>query len=242
MRELERKLVCRRACGFTLIEVLIASVIGLFIAVVMLGSLKAVSVSAEKVEKNIDVASEVRFAARMVAADLANLYRGRRQTDNKFVGTVEGSESGGLCGLTFYTVSRAKARGDQPEGDVYEVEYRLVQKDDKKTLTRRLWPNPDKTVSAESAPRGILTTAADDIDIFDVRYFDGKQWLTEWPQDSNSIPEIVEVTIAAKMPNQRDMAMESFIVNFVRCKGKVTGAFDQEQDESSENESGNGQG
>ncbi len=231
MKVLAEKFVRSKPRGFTLIEMIIASVIGLFIAVVILGSLKAISASAEKVEQNIDVASDVRFAAKMIAADLGNLYRDRNPAYGKFVGMVGASELGGLSSMTFYAVSHVKARAEQPENDVYEVEYRLLNNENKKILTRRIWPNPDK-VNADSATHGVLTTIADDINTFDIRYFDGKQWATEWPEDFNSIPELAEVTIAVRLPNRRDMAVESLLVNFVRCKGKNTGAFEEEEQQS----------
>ena len=113
--------------GFTLIEILVASIIGVFVAVVAVGTLKAVSVNSERVCKNINKAAEIRFASKRIAADLVNLYRDRDLRNTKFVGTIQDPKRGGGSWLTFYTISRVKARASQPEGDVYEVEYYLVK-------------------------------------------------------------------------------------------------------------------
>ncbi len=214
--------------GFTLVEVMIASVIGAFVALVAVGTLKAISVSAEMVESNINTAAEVRFSTRMISTDLLNLYRDRDLRNTKFVGTVEETEYGQTGCLTFYTVGRTKARFGQPEGDVYEVEYYLMKNDEELLLMRRLWPNPDE----EAQPGGILSVIAENIDVFEVRYFDGQDWQTEWPEEMRSVPELVEVTIVARQPGRTDVVVETFIVNFAGSSGAATEALegsDQEE-------------
>jgi len=199
--------------GFTLVEVLVASTIGAFIALVAVGALRAITASAEMVDRNISTAAEVRFASNMIAKDLINLYRDPNQLSRKFIGIVEDSGQGNLSYLVFYTLSRAKARIDQPEGDIYEVEYYLVKDEEKSVLMRRFWPNPDKE---ETEPRGILTVLAENIDVFEVRYFDGEDWYYEWPEEMQNLPLLVEVNIVAKQLEQGKPTMESFFVNFAR--------------------------
>ena len=74
--------------GFTLVEVLAASVIGAFIALVAVGTLKAISASAQVVDNNVDTASEVRFASNMIARDLINLYHDNNSRNTKLIGTA----------------------------------------------------------------------------------------------------------------------------------------------------------
>lgn len=218
-----------RGAGFTLVEVLVASTIGTFIALVAVSTLKAISASAEIVNNSTEVAAEVRFASDMIAGDLANLYRDGNIADTKLVGTTEESEPGGVSSLTFYTVGRVKARIDQAEGDVYEVEYVLVKDEDKLVLLRRLWPNPNK----DAEPGGILTVIAEDIEVFEFRFFDGEEWASEWPEEMRSLPGLVEVIIAAKQIGRAEPAMESFIANFARLQRTQAGTFEGgEQEES----------
>jgi len=215
------------------VEVLVASVIGAFIALVAVGTLKAVSAGAEMVDNNIDTASKVRFASDMIARDLINLYRDKNLRNTKLLGTVEESDGSIVSGLTLYTVGRTKARTNQPEGDVYEVEYFLLanEQTDKFSLMRRLWPNPDE----DTEPGGILSVISDDIDVFQVSYFDGEQWYSEWSQEMKSVPELVEVTIGARQQGREDVTVESFVVNFVRSMGAATLSFeDIEPEEESE--------
>jgi len=217
-----------RRCGFTLAEVLVASTISGFIAIVAVGAMNAVSRTAQTVNRVSEVNAEIRFAARMLARDLANLYRDSDPENVKLIGASQGAETGGPPFLTFYTVGRAKARGDQPEGDVYEVEYFLGTRQEEKTATdkaairetaeestvlfRRLWPNPDK----DRPPGGVLTPIAENIAVFYIRFYDGKDWGGEWTEEMRSLPQLIEVTLATAPPEKGDPVLETFTISFPR--------------------------
>ncbi len=218
-----------RKSGFTLVEMIVASMIGTFVALVAVGTLKVISDSAEVIEHSSETAAEVRFASKMLSTDLINLYRDENSKDSTLIGLVEETEWGGASRLIFHTVGRAKARARQPEGDIYEVEYYLLNEEDKSVLFRRLWPNPDR----ESEPGGLLTVIAENIDIFEVRFFDGQQWYLEWPEQMRTFPERVEVSIAAQLLNRRDMLEERFMVNLGRPTGGDKGSLEDVASEES---------
>jgi len=201
--------------GFTLVEVLVASTIGVFIAMVAVGALRAIIASAEMVDSNINAAAEVRFAANMISRDLQNLFNDDDIESTKFIGTVESLEEDNYTSyLIFYTLGRTKARIGQPEGDLYEVEYYLMQEGETSSLMRRLWPNP----SEELEPGGILTVIAEDIALFEVQYFDGEEWSEEWPEEMQALPELVSISIVAKQPDRSNPPSESIIVNLARSE------------------------
>jgi len=220
--------------GFTLTEVLIASTISAFIAISAVGALKALTDSSQVVNRATEMVGDIRFAARMMATDLGNLYRDPDPKSMKFVGASQESSVGGPPILTFYAVGSTKARAGQPEGDIYEIEYFLARNDkslpapgeqepedetEKFVLFRRVWPNPDK----ERNPGGILTPIAENIDQMEMRFFDGKQWAPQWPEELQSIPELVEVTLAT-VPRDRGMpVIEKFTVNFPRFAARGAG-------------------
>ena len=212
-----------------MVEVMVAVTIGGFIMLVAVGTLKAITSSAEMVDSNISAAAEVRFASNMLSRDLVNFYRSENIENTKLIGIVEDSGQVNTSYLVFYTVSRAKARTDQPEGDIYEVEYYLMKDEDKSLLMRRFWPNPNE----EDEPGGILSVIAEDIDVFQVRYFDGEEWSEEWPEEMDVLPQLIEVNIVATPPSRGTPVMESFIANFTRS---VVGAV--ETSESGEQEQG----
>jgi len=184
-----------RRTGFTLVEVLVASTIGSFIALVAVGSLRVIIGGSEAVEDNINSAAEVRFAANMIAKDLTNFYRDEDYSNTRFIGTVEDLDDGTSTSyIVFYTLGRTKARVDQPEGDIYEVEYYLTKDEEESALMRRLWPNPHE----ELEPGGILTVIAENIEVFNIQYFDGEEWADEWPEEIQSLPQLAEITMVAK--------------------------------------------
>ncbi len=226
--------------GFTLAEVLVASTISGFIAIVAVGAMNAISGTAQTVNQVSEVNSEVRFAARMIAQDLANLYRDTNPDSVKFIGVSQASETGAPPSLSLYTVGRAKARADRPEGDVYEVEYFLGSREEQeqgltstgseendKVLFRRLWPNPDKDREA----RGVLTPIAENIGIFYLRFFDGQEWQGEWTEEMKTLPKLVEVTLGTT-PEKGDPVLETFTTAFPRMAEMSAGS--SQQDESSE--------
>ena len=201
-------------------EVLVASTIGSFIALVAVGSLRVIIGGSEAVEDNINSAAEVRFATNMIAKDLINFYRDEEYSNTRFIGTIEDMDDGTSTSyIVFYTLGRTKARVDQPEGDIYEVEYYLTKDEEESALMRRLWPNPHE----ELEPGGILTVIAENIEVFDIQYFDGEEWADEWPEEMEVLPELIEVNIVAKLPDKGMPTMESFIINFTRSSA---GALD----------------
>ena len=195
-----------------MVEVMVASTIGAFISLVAVGTLKAVIASNELVDKNINTASEVRFASNLIARDLLNINRDQDIENTKLIRTIEDLSDYSTSVLTFYSINRAKARAYEPEGDIYEVEYYLVKNEESSSLMRRLWPNPNE----EFEPGGILTTIAENIDLFEVRYFDGEEWYAEWLEDMETMPHMIEVNIVAKPQERGIPIIESFIVNLTR--------------------------
>jgi type II secretion system protein J len=198
--------------GFTLVEVIAACMIGAFVALVAVGTLRAVTAGREKINTHIATVSELRFAASLIRQDLANLYRDSDPRNCRLVSTLQSTGLDSVNHLIFYAVSRTKARAGQPEGDVYEVEYYLSRQEEKSLLMRRFWPYPDKDVQ----PGGVLTAIAENIELFNTRYLAEGQWYDQWPEEKQSLPEMVEVTLAAVPPGQEKALTSSFILNFPR--------------------------
>jgi general secretion pathway protein J len=211
--------------GFTLVEVMVASTIGAFVALVAVGTLRTVMTSNEIVDGYVNTAAELRFASNIIKRDLTNIYRDENVENTKLIGTTEDLGEYDTSYLVFYTLNRTKARSYEPEGDLYEVEYYLVQKEGTSSLMRRLWPNPND----EYEPGGILTAIAENIEYFEVRYFDGEEWYSEWSEDMQTLPHLVEVNIVTKPPSRGSSLMESFIVNLTRSVTTSTEAPETDQ-------------
>ena len=59
----------------------------------------------------------------------------------------------------------------------------------------------------------------EDIELFEITYFDGEEWATEWPEEMESLPHLIEITLAARQKGSVVPLVESLTVNFVRAQG-----------------------
>lgn len=207
----------RQQRAFTFVEVTAALAIGAFVTLVAMGAMKSISVGAHTVRTHSEMAAEMRFVADLLQADLDNLYRDRKAENRKLTGGLQPIRDSEQATLCFYTVSRHKARSLHPESDVYEVEYAIMESEDKSLFTRRVWPNPDK----ENEPGGLLTVLSDRIIAFQVRFYDGSEWLQEWPEEVEELPELVEVNLVGKVAENKPPVIRSLLVNLVQGSGEM---------------------
>ncbi len=200
--------------GFTLLEILLATIIGTFIAVTSVAALKTVVSGRDRINDYTAISAELRFAAELIRKDFANFYRDRSIQNVKLIGSSQTSAAYPSSRIIFDTVNRVKARPSMPEGDVFEVEYYLRYDADQQKilLLRRLWPNPNEL----NIPLGVATIIAENIILFDVRYYDGLQWTTDWPEELETLPALILVNLAAKSPQRNTVYRHDFLVNFSR--------------------------
>ncbi len=212
--------------GFTLLEVMVASVIGAFIAMVSVGALRAVTAGQEMVNTNIAAADELRYAVELIRSDLANVYRDGSAEAMKFVGTFADTDDNMMTSLTMRIVSIANTRRSQPEGDIHEVQYYLMAEEGKSALMRRLYPVVGTEVE-EELPGGVLTAIAENIVGFELMYFDGEEWVPEWPAEQNRLPQMVEIVLATaeeKQGRQGSLVARKILATFPRLPQQAQGA------------------
>ncbi len=186
--------VMNRKSGFTLVEVVIASIVGSFIALVAVSALRAVTSSRTLVANNLAAADEIRYATQLIRQDLANVYRDSEGSAIKFVGTNAETDEDMKTSLTMRIVSTTNTRLSEVEGDLHDVEYFIMEEEDKSVLMRRFCPVVG-TEEEDELPGGVLTAIAENIVGFEMRYFDGEEWLPEWLAEQNMFPEMVEITL-----------------------------------------------
>ena len=231
----------RHSSGFTLVEVLAAAMIGAFVAAVAISSLRTVAAARQRVDINIASADEMRFAAALIQNDLANIYRDKDTNFMKIVGSIGDDEDVPATTLTMNIVSPVKARPDGIEGDFYEVEY-FINKDEEKSLfMRRLCPLVGVETD-DQKPSGMLTTISENITEFIVMYHDGNEWVDQWPEESPSLPSMVQVTlIGLKNPDSEksEFVTRNFIADFPRTGQTEDTSQEDDEEDSSENNNEN---
>lgn len=203
-----------RTKAFTLVELLVATVIATLVAVTAVGALQTITASREKVSQYLTAMEELRFAADMIRNDLMNLYRDRDRKAMKFIGDFPDGNSNLGSDLMFYAVNSAPVRPGQPEGDVSEVEYFIKADEEQSILIRRL----DPYFYEKDTTGGVLAPIAENIVAFDVRYYDLETdtWEIQWDEEQKNLPTVIEVTLTAEIPEQKKIITNSFMVCFPR--------------------------
>jgi prepilin-type N-terminal cleavage/methylation domain-containing protein len=153
---------CNR--GFTLVEVLAASVITAFIILVAVNGLVNAMSSRSRLDEAARAADELRYAADSIQQDLRRVYRDG--TELLFEGLLAQTPSGVLPRLRFRAVRYEKARAAEPEGDLYEVEYFLMPNQDSLSLARRVCPIVGMEMLPAETAGGILTKLNETITYF----------------------------------------------------------------------------
>jgi type II secretion system protein J len=207
-----------RRRGFTFVEVTAAIVIGSFVTLVAVGALKSISDGNRTVRAHSEMAAEMRFVTDRVRSDLENLYREKQANLMKLEGGVQMLGDAEQGSLIFYTLLHEKARALEPEGEVYEVEYGLMEGEDKTIFTRRVWPNPDE----EADPGGVLTILSDRIVDFRVRFLTEQEWVDQWStEESRMLPDLIEVQIVGQLDEQHKPVVSNFMINYAHGGGEM---------------------
>jgi prepilin-type N-terminal cleavage/methylation domain-containing protein len=204
--------------GFTLVEVLAASVITAFIALVAVGGLVSVTAARGQIDEVTIVNDELRFVADSLRRDLSGFYRDGNSM--LFEGMMQETDSGLFPRMRFRAICNGKARPDHPEGDLYEVEYFLADDDQGNLwIARRQCPIVGNEETPEETAGGVMTRLAEQLSFFQLRYFDGEQWLQDWPMELEEVPMLIEISLGAIVKEKNDrteLYAKQVFINFPR--------------------------
>jgi general secretion pathway protein J len=185
----------RRQRGFTLIEVLVASVILTVMGVMAYRGVTEARVAVGNAESHLDRLREVQRAMQVVVTDFRTLTR--RPVREPIGDGFRASLLRDPNGITLAELSRAgwPNGAGTPRGTDQRVLYRL----DQGALVREHWTVMDPTLATPPVKRELLTG----VERVDIRYLTtGREWIAEWPQFNSTQdfalyarPIAVEVTI-----------------------------------------------
>jgi general secretion pathway protein J len=184
-----------RQRGFTLLEILVATVIMVIMAVLAYRTVGEARVEVEMAESHLDRLREVQRAIHLLASDFRTIaprpvretigdgYRAALMRDPNSAALIEFSRAGWPNGA------------GMPRGTVQRVSYRLEER----KLIREHWNVTDATLASPPVTRELLQ----EVESVTVRYMNnGREWVAEWPPvgspaelGSRMRPLAVEVTI-----------------------------------------------
>jgi general secretion pathway protein J len=184
-----------RQGGFTLLEILVATVIMVIMAVLASRTVGEARVEVEMAEGHLDRLREVQRAMHLLAGDfrtaaprpvretIGDGYRAALLRDPNSIALVELTHAGWPNGAGL------------PRGTVQRVSYRLEER----KLIREHWNVTDATLATPPIAREMLQ----DVDTVEIRYMNnGREWVAEWPPVGSAAdlgfrlrPLAVEITI-----------------------------------------------
>ena len=183
--------------GFTLIELLVAAtLIGMVLAAGATLTLQ-VGRARENVERLAEHHAEADAAVRAITEALQQQYR--RASDEEFIfeGIDEESEGRPADRLRFLAVSNRVIRPQQPESDVHEVEFYLAPQEGQ--ALPALWRRTDPTRNEPPDEGGVVELVAQQVTSLDVEYFDGQEWLIDWPLFYGRSPTAVRLAVGVAL-------------------------------------------
>ncbi|MFN0011141.1 MAG: hypothetical protein ACKVS8_05790 [Phycisphaerales bacterium] len=187
-----------RARAFTIVEIIVASIIIAMIAgtttVVISRSLAAKDASTSRAE----AFQRATTAAEFIARDLRSVAR---ESDPSRVRLAVGDSGAGASTLLMLAsgAKRLRPQSDVPEGPVHAVQFRLGPAAatgpvaEGSTLWRRVDPVPNEYLDAG----GVASALVPGISSLVIEAGDGDTWSTTWDSDTDGLPHVVRVAVSA---------------------------------------------
>jgi type II secretion system protein J len=189
--------------GFTLVELLLATLVATMVILVALATFRSVLISRAAVQNHTEVISNGRFAMKQIRDDLANFYRSPVPGVMHLAGQRHFVANQAADSLLFYAVSDRMRNEEDEQGDVYEVEYKIYTDEKSKAsyLGRRCAIVKDPWLGND---KGMLATIATDIQELKFEYYDATDWKPQW-EESGRVPQRVRVSMLFRHPQDENI-------------------------------------
>jgi general secretion pathway protein J len=180
--------------GFTLIEVLVSIAIFASLSVAAYQVVSQIQRSNLLSQERTARLNELQRTMVMMDNDFRQMALRRTRTDgeeptSQLIFWSDYLLDSDAKGVMFARLGWHNPQQQFPRGEVTKVGYRLKGE----TLQRIWWRYPDTPVGQE----GIVTPLLTQVEAFDIRFYDGNQWKSDW--DSNdTLPKAVSVVLTLK--------------------------------------------
>jgi len=201
----------RLRAGFTLVEIIVASVIVALMAGATTVAISRSVKTRDAAQARYEAFSSASTAADLIAKDLQNTARDETAKYVRVALTTGGSADAPSDSLILLARTGRPTRNDPkiPDGPVHEVQYRLENEElsapapgasgsvgtdsGKKVLWRRDDPLPDEYLDGG----GVAAPLVMQIKSISIEATDGAEWFESWDSDLDGMPHAVRVTVVA---------------------------------------------
>jgi uncharacterized membrane protein YgcG len=226
----------RAASGFTLAELIVASII---LTLVVGATTVAISQSIRSRDSAVaagDAFSRAHVAAARIAADAAQTLRDGELIYTRLAITRGGPGGSTAQGLSLFShlARNVRATVEAIESDEYELQYRLEPGTTTRagtpsyTLWRRADPIPDEYVDAG----GVASPMVDGLVSLSLDAYDGAQWRNDWDSDLDGYPHALRIVVTATDDGGRRTSTARRVVAFDRTPPPI--AESEEEEESTD--------
>ncbi|MCR9383156.1 type II secretion system minor pseudopilin GspJ [Vibrio alginolyticus] len=184
----------QRVKGFTLIEVLVSIAIFASLSVAAYQVVSQVQRSNALSQERTQRLNEIQRAMVMMDNDFRQMAMRQTRTNgeepsSRLIFWSDYLLDSDTKGLMFARLGWHNPQQQFPRGEVTKVGYRLKEE----TLQRVWWHYPDTPVGQQGTVTPLLTQ----VESFDMRFYDGKQWKKEWAEEK-ALPKAVSVVLTLK--------------------------------------------
>jgi general secretion pathway protein J len=190
--------------GFTLLELMVAMSMVAIIAASLYAALAIAFKARSSARAQTEVVGSAMIALDVLEQDFRNAVSPEGALTAPFIGSTQRIGLGGIATVSFCTMGRDPfATGESGNANPFFdgrrwVELSAVSTGEDLTLVRRIGRNllTDSAFEIEEEP--LITGLAS----FEVRYFDGYDWLDEWDSElvGNVMPHAVEIVMEFDQP------------------------------------------
>lgn len=203
--------------AFTLVEIVVALVVGLIVVGATTVSLSQLSKAKARSTARQEAFARAGSAVSRIAADARNVARENEMLFTRVAILPGGDGSAQSDSVLLWCRTLAPVRGlsDFPEGADAEVQYRVLPMLDgsgRNALWRRADAPPDRTIDAggvaEQVVPGIVSLSA--------QASDGTSWFDVWDSDTDGYPHALRVTLVALADDGKTTAVARQVISLDR--------------------------
>ncbi|WP_261816443.1 type II secretion system minor pseudopilin GspJ [Vibrio gallicus] len=180
--------------GFTLIEVLVAIAVFAGLSIAAYQVVFQIQLSNQQSQQKLARLQQLQSSLVYLDSDFRQIAIRRFRNDGEQAGEYLLYWKNNLIdsddkGVLFTRLGWINPQQQFPRGEITKVGYRIRDH----RLERVWWRYPD----TPTGQQGVVTPILDDVESFDLRFFDGESWLKEWGE-KDKLPSAIAVYLELK--------------------------------------------